>query len=100
MVEHPTSLVEWQRCPSQGTRHDHRHRCFPDRLGGCLQQSVHKGPMVSGGEATSHQPSGTPGQLIRSSVLNEGQEEHTYSSQNRQLHSPFLCQQDGGTCSI
>ena len=34
VVEHTTAPVKWQGCLSQGTRHDDRHRCLLDRLGG------------------------------------------------------------------
>jgi len=38
----PTTSVEWQGCSPESPRHHDRHRCLSDRLGGSLQQCVHR----------------------------------------------------------
>ena len=52
--------------------------------------------MVPRGEGVPYQLSGTPGRVLRSTILYKGQEEHSCSPQDGQQHSPFLHEQDGG----
>ena len=96
VVELSTTPVERQRCSSQSARHGDRHRCFPDRLGGSLQQCVHRRTVVPRGEEPPHQLPGAPSGLLCSAVLHKGQGEHPCSPSNGQQHCPPLCQQDGG----
>ena len=98
MVEHATVPVERQRCSSPSSRHDDQLRCLTDRVGSCLQQSLHRGTLVSRGEEASHQSLRASSGILRSAVLRKG-EEHTRSSTDGQQHCLLLCQQDGGTRS-
>ena len=54
MVEHPVAHMEWQRCPSTGSRYGTGNRCLPVGAGGSLQWDVYRKPVVPSGENTTH----------------------------------------------
>jgi len=87
---------EWEECINRGARPHHGDRCLNVGLGSSLPGLTDRRTLVSDRAEESHQLLGTPCSLVRVENIRQGQEEHSYPSQDGQQDGSVLCESNGG----
>ena len=96
LVDDQHRLLEWQEDHTSTTRHDHRDRCIPSRMGSGEGRSVHERPVVCPREKPPHQHPRAEGRDLCSEDLCLVNERHPCPTAHGQQNGSVLYQQDGG----
>ena len=96
MVERQFDGLERQGLGEWGPRSNYRDRCFPSRVGSCLQWYTHGRPLDTIRKTTPHQLSRVDGRGLRSESLHSTQNSSEGSFAHGQCNSSDIHQQDGG----
>ena len=93
MVGHSDDTLEWDVPPQEGSGHDNRFRCIPDRMGCNLSEPTDRRSMVPVRVQYAYKLSGTIGCDTGSPHISEVQNQDVRTPHSRQHHSSDLHQQ-------
>ena len=96
MVERQLDGLEWQGLGEWGPRSNNRDRCFPSRMGSCLQWDMYRRPLDTIQKTSPHQLPGVDGRCFRSEGLHSTQNSSEGSLAHGQCNSSDIYQQNGG----
>ena len=95
VVGHPHDKLEWEVPPQEGSGHDNRLRCIPDRMGCNMSEPADRRSMVTDREQQAHKLPGAAGCDISSPDIPERQNQDVSTPPGGQHHSSGIHQQPG-----